>query len=236
MGQIKILLWDIDGTILNFIEAEKAAIRTGFRRFEMGECTDEMLSVYSKINQEYWMALEAGTYTKQEILIKRFEDFFSKYNLDDYSAQDFNSHYQVDLGDTICFNDNSFELLCTLKGQGYRQFAVTNGTAIAQKKKLSASGLDKVFEYCYISDELGVEKPNKGFFDKMFAHLRSVGCEYDRDEIMIIGDSLTSDIAGGNNADILTCWYNPEKKQCDRDVHIDYEISNLEEIMGIIHR
>lgn len=233
MGKIKVLLWDIDGTILNFIAAEKAAIRTGFKRLNLGECTDEMLSVYSNINVGYWKKLELGEMSKPEILTARFRDFFEKYGLDVSLAETFNAKYQIDLGDTVCFNDNSFEILKRLNDE-YMQYAVTNGTAVAQHKKLSVSGLDDIFIHAFISDEIGAEKPSVAFFEKVFERLKNDCGDIDKNEIMIIGDSLSSDIKGGNNAGIVTCWYNPEKYELKQGFSVDYEIADINDIFGIL--
>ncbi|MCQ2519478.1 MAG: YjjG family noncanonical pyrimidine nucleotidase [Lachnospiraceae bacterium] len=230
---MKVLLWDIDGTILNFIAAEKAAIRTGFKRLNLGECTDEMLSVYSNINVGYWKKLELGEMSKSEILIARFRDFFEKYGLDVSLAETFNAKYQIDLGDTVCFNDNSFEILKRLNNE-YMQYAVTNGTAVAQHKKLSVSGLDDIFIHAFISDEIGAEKPSVAFFEKVFERLKNDCGDIDKNEIMIIGDSLSSDIKGGNNAGIVTCWYNPGKNELKQGYSVDYEIADINDIFSIL--
>jgi FMN phosphatase YigB (HAD superfamily) len=86
--------------------------------------------------------------------------------------------------------------------------------------------LDDVF----ISDLLGVEKPNIEFFDKVF---ETIG-NYDKDEVLIIGDSLTSDIKGGNNAGILTCFYDPKKTNNFKGLKVDYHITNLQELLDIL--
>lgn len=90
MSRYKVILWDIDGTLLNFEEAEKYAIRKCFSDFEFGECTDEMLRAYISINREYWKSLERGEITKNEVLVGRFRDFFAKYQLDVSKASAFN--------------------------------------------------------------------------------------------------------------------------------------------------
>lgn len=226
---IKVLLWDIDGTVLNFLEAEKAAIRKGFERLNMGVCTDEMLKRYSAINRRYWEALERGEMTKPEILVGRFREFFTSEGLDGSQAEVFNSHYQVDLGDTVCFCDRADELLPRLKKE-YRQYAVTNGTAVAQHRKLKLSGLEEILDGWFISDELGVEKPAPEFFEKALTEIEKVTGPLKPDEILIIGDSLTSDMKGGENAGIRTCWYNPEEKPNDKGVRTDYVIRNLNEL------
>ena len=78
MEKYKVIFSDIDGTLLNFAEAEKAAIRTCFGMFELGECTDEMLADYSEINRNYWKRLERGEISKKEVLEGRFREFFAK--------------------------------------------------------------------------------------------------------------------------------------------------------------
>lgn len=229
MGKIKVILWDIDGTLLNFAEAEKAAIRTCFGMFGLGECTDEMLADYSEINRNYWKRLERGEISKKEVLEGRFREFFAKYNLDVSAAEKFNTQYQVSLGDTVVFYPNGLEVVQALKGK-IPQYAVTNGTKIAQDKKLKNSDLIHILDGVFISEVVGVEKPGVGFFDKVF---EIIG-EYDKSEVMIIGDSLTSDIQGGNNVGIVTCWFNPGGKKEETDLRIDYEIQDLGEILKIV--
>ena len=228
---IKVILWDIDGTHLDFKAAEKVAIRQCFASHDMGECTDEMLGKYSAINKKYWEALERGELTKPEVLVGRFREFFAAEGLPVEKAESFNEEYQVRLGDTVVFCDNAFELVTKYKGQ-VKQYAVTNGTKVAQDKKLKNSGLDRLFDGIFISDVLGVEKPNIGFFDKVF----EVIGHFEKDEVLIVGDSLTSDIRGGNNAEILTCWYNPGKMENTRDINVDFEIENQWEIEQILQK
>ena len=226
---IKTILWDIDGTLLNFHAAEKEAIKTMFKKFNLGTCTDEMLERYSKINRSYWEQLERGEITKPQVLVGRFVDFFSNEGIDTSIAADFNQAYQLSLGDTIVFCDDSYNIVKSLRGK-IKQYAVSNGTILAQTKKLRLSGLGELFDGIYLSEDLGVEKPNVEFFNKVFADIGSI----DKDEVLIVGDSLTSDICGGNNAGILTCWYNPKKIVSVGDYKIDYEIADIHEIYEIL--
>ncbi len=226
---IKVILWDIDGTLLNFLHAEYVSIKKCFEMFNLGECTDEMIARYSVINRKYWERLERGEISKQEVLIGRFKEFFEKENISIECIVDFNREYQYALGDTICFNDNGFELIQELKGK-VKQYAVTNGTKVAQDRKLDKSGLRMLFDGIFISEEIGIEKPGKGFFDVV---RKEIG-DYEDDEILIVGDSLTSDMQGGNNAGIKCCWYNPKGQKNSRNLRIDYEISNLQQVKNII--
>lgn len=226
---IKVILWDIDGTLLDFIKAEYAAIKKCFEVFQLGECTDEMISRYSKINRGYWERLERKEITKPEVLVGRFRDFFSGENIDTNCAEEFNKEYQIRLGDTICFCDDSYELIKSFKDR-VKQYAVTNGTKIAQDKKLVKSGLIDLFDDIFISEEVGYEKPDIRFFEHVWAKIGA----YKPDEVMIVGDSLTSDIQGGNNAGIVCCWYNPKRANNNSCLKIDYEITNLNQILEIV--
>lgn len=228
---IKAILWDIDGTLLDFEAAEKVAINQCFASHGMGECTDEMLKRYSTINRKYWEALEKGELTKPEVLVGRFREFFQTEGLPVEKAESFNEEYQVRLGDTVVFCDNGFELVQKLKGE-VKQFAITNGTKVAQDRKLSNSKLITLLDDVFISDVLGVEKPNVEFFDIV---LDRIG-DYKKEELLIVGDSLTSDIRGGNNAGIATCWYNPKKLENNKGVNVDFEITNLWEIEQILQK
>ena len=228
---IKVVLWDIDGTLLNFEAAEKVAINQCFASHDMGTCTEEMLTRYSKINRRYWEALERGELTKPEVLVGRFVEFFKTEGLPVEKAESFNEEYQIRLGDTVVFCDNGYELVKKLKSR-VKQVAVTNGTKVAQDRKLKNSKLDTLLDDIFISDVLGVEKPNKEFFDIV---LKEIG-EYKKEELLIVGDSLTSDMKGGNNAGILTCWYNPKKMENIKNVHVDFEIENLWELEQILEK
>lgn len=227
---IKAVLWDIDGTLLNFEKAENYAIKKCFSFFGMGECTDEMVKRYSVINRGYWERLERGELTKPEVLRGRFEEFFKSENISFDRIDDFNAEYQVRLGDRFFFCDNGLETVTALKGK-VKQYAVTNGTAIAQSRKLSQSGLIDIFDDVFISDNIGYEKPNREFFEAVW---RKIG-KYENGEVLIVGDSLTSDMKGGNNAGILCRWYNPFKHAVPEDIRIDYNITDLSEVKKIVN-
>lgn len=230
---IKVILWDIDGTLLNFEKAEGYALKKCFEIFDMGICTDEMRGQYSNINTGYWERLERNEITKQEVLVGRFREFFKLQGLDVEKAEPFNEEYQLRLGDSIFFNDDGERIVRIFKEKGLLQYAVTNGTLAAQRRKLKESGLDRLLDGAFISDEIGIEKPNIGFFEPVFKTLSKTG-SYEKNEIMIVGDSLTSDIQGGNNAGIICCRYNPKQDKNTKGLRIDYDISRLDELLHIV--
>lgn len=215
--------------MLNFLASEAYAIRALFKKYNIGECSDEMLKLYSGINSKYWQMLERNELTKAEILVGRFREFFEKIGVDTAIAEKFNLDYQITLGDHIEFVENAEEILHYQKGK-YTLVAVTNGTKIAQEKKLRLSGLDSVFDAIFISENVGAEKPNKEYFDYVFEKLGIT----DKSEVLIIGDSLTSDMKGGVVAGIDTCWFNPLHKSNNSGISVIYEIDNLGKITDIL--
>ncbi len=228
---ITAVLWDVDGTLLDFLAAESAAVRKLFGEFGLGDCTDEMLARYSAINKVYWERLERKELTKPEILVGRFHDFLEGEGLDASVAPAFNERYQITLGDTIVFRDDSYEIVKSLRGR-VRQYAVSNGTVVAQTKKLRESGLGELMDDVFLSEEVGAEKPSMEFFLPVFERAGIQPQDYA--QTLIVGDSLTSDIRGGNCAGIQTCWYNPGHLPRKEDVRIDYEIEDLHQIYEIL--
>ena len=226
---IQILLWDVDGTLLDFHAAESAAIKSLFGEFSLGGCSEDMIRRYSQINELYWQRLERNEITKPQVLVGRFEQFFQEIGVPQALASEFNRQYQLRLGDTIIYRDNSISIVKKLRGK-VSQYVVSNGTIIAQKKKLLLSGLGELMDGVFLSEEIGAEKPNRAFFDAVFDAIRPSSLS----EVMMIGDSLTSDIQGGNNAGILTCWYNPDQKPAPLDYDIDYKITDLHEVISLV--
>lgn len=225
------LLWDVDGTILDFLASEAFAVRSLFEKYDLGPCTDEMLEEYSAINVKHWQMLERGEMTKPEMLVNRFREFFSNHGLDASVAEAFNADYQPALGDHCVFVQHAWEVLQEQKASGaFVLAAVTNGTKIAQTKKLRVTELDQVFDGVFISEDMGFEKPAAEYFDRVCDALGVA----DRSECLIIGDSLTSDMRGGFNAGIDTCWFNPKKKPAPQDFPITYEIDSLLQVEAIL--
>ncbi len=229
LDNIKVILWDFDNTLMDFSAAESNSLKNGFKKFGLGECTDEMVKEYSKINVKYWQKLETGEQTKDEIHVNRFKEFFESFGIECDSPEAFNACFENGIADTVEYVENSREIVESLKGL-FRQYIVTNGGYNVQKRRLKESGFSELTDGAFISDQIGFEKPHIEFFNAVFERIEP--CE--KDEILIVGDSLTSDMRGGNNAGIKTCWYNPKGSPRPKDVRIDCEIKSLSEIYGIL--
>lgn len=225
---IKAILFDIDGTLLDFSAAERCAIEKAFSKFGLGEFSPEKAQKYSEINLRHWEMLERGEITKNEVLLLRFAEFLKYLNCDSAAPNEVNNYYESIIADKVAFIENAPEI-CNDLAKDYDLYCVTNGSLTAQTKRLKNSGLDKYFKQIFISDEIGFEKPSIQFFEPV---LKAVHRE--KSEIMIIGDSLTSDMNGGNNAGIKCCFYNPQGKAVEGNIKIDYEIKSLGEIYAVL--
>lgn len=226
---IKIILWDIDATLLDFLKGESKAVKKTFLHFGLGECPDSKVSEYSTINQSYWNRLETGELTKEQVLVGRFEEFLGINGYDDIDAKEFCEFFEVSLCDFVEFTDNAENVIKTLS-KTYKQYAVTNGAKAVQKKKLAVSGIDRILDGVFISENVGYPKPSKDYFNIVLKNIPSVN----NDEILIVGDSLTSDIKGGNNMGFKTCWFNPHHSPLKDGYKVDYQIDNIDDVFDVL--
>lgn len=229
MKKYDIILWDIDQTLLDFKKSENYALKETFKQF--GKIIqDETVQLFSRINDSYWKRYEKGEIDKQEIQSGRFQSLFEALSICDIKVEDIAPVYQKALGSVYFYQDDSYRLCRELK-KDYRQYVVTNGVEWTQQNKMRLSGFDKIMDGIFISEVLGSPKPNKEFFEKCFEKIP----DFQKEKTIIVGDSLTSDMRGGNIAGISCCWYNPEHKEKSNDVRIDYEIDHLWNIKEVLN-
>ena len=223
-----VVLWDMDGTLLDFKVAQKEALTQVFRAIHK-PLTEDMITLYSSINDIYWKKLELGEVTQPELLDGRFRTFFEELGMEDVNVETVRRKYEEVLGNVYEYIHDSLGLCTTLKSK-CRQDIVTNGISGTQRKKINLSGFKDCVEDCFISEEIGIEKPNKAFFDYVFSKIPDL----DKERTIIIGDSLTSDIKGGMEAGIKTCYFNPERQEITGDYKPDYEIEHLWDVLRIL--
>ncbi len=228
-GKFTTILWDLDQTILDFARSQDYALRFAFRQFGMN-IEEETVAVYASINDEYWKRMERGEITKEEVLLGRFADLFGRTGITEVRPAEFNEIYQDALGDVFFFQDEADQIILRLKEQGYGQYIVTNGVNRTQAKKVRLSGLDRMVDGVFVSELMGYPKPRKEYFDACFQRLEGIA----REECLLVGDSLTSDIQGGVNAGIAVCWYNPKGQVNASGLKINYEIRDLHELLLIL--
>ncbi|MCM1185298.1 MAG: YjjG family noncanonical pyrimidine nucleotidase [Lachnoclostridium sp.] len=228
MGQFTTILWDVDGTLLDFLYAQRHSLRKCFETIGK-EITEEILEHYTQINDRYWKWLELGEVTQEELFIGRFQTLFEECKIQDADARAMAEEYQYHLGHIYRLIDDSLEICRNLRSR-VKQYVVTNGVAETQLNKLKLSGLYDVMDGLFISESIGVPKPQKGFFDYCLEHVE----EKDKRRILLVGDSLSSDIRGGVQAGIPTCWYRPEGTENPSLWKPDYEISDLHRIGEVL--
>lgn len=224
---IKYVLLDIDDTLLDFGKAEYTAV---FRTFsEMGlSPTDEMIHRYSEINDAQWKLLEQGKIERYAALVQRFRLLFEEYGVT-ASPEKAQDRYEYLLGIGHWFIDGAPELLDALYGK-YKLYIVSNGTATVQDSRIKSAGIGKYFEDIFVSERIGADKPTKEFFDLCFERIP----DFCRDEAIILGDRLSSDILGGINAGVRTCWFNPNGLPQNPDIRPDFEICSLSEFPAVL--
>ncbi len=231
MRKYTTVFWDLDQTLLDFDRSMEYALQAVFAQYGL-KINEEMTARYSVINRSYWLRLESGELSKEQVTVGRFRTFFEELGITHVSPEELNVDYQRELGSVFFFMEGAKELVALLKERGYRQYVVTNGVNATQANKMRLSGLDRIMDGVFVSELMGYPKPRKEFFDGCFAALSDV----DRNKCILVGDSLTSDMRGAENAEITSCWFNPEKQEKDVDVRTDYEIRRLEELIPILEQ
>ena len=223
----EILLLDLDDTILDFQKAEHIALGKTLQHFGI-EPTDTIRSRYRQINQEHWERLERKELTRAQVVSGRFAQLFVELGVEgdaEYCAK----LYAENLGIGHYFLPGAEAALETLFGK-YRLFMASNGNLSVQQGRLKSAKISHYFEDIFISQEMGADKPSVEFFERCFARIDG----FDREKTMIVGDSLTSDILGGNNAEITTCWVNPCHKPRREDIRVDYEIESISQLAVLL--
>ncbi len=218
---------DVDGTLLDFDEAERRGVRVVMEANGM-EPSDECVELYHRINAECWRAFERGDITREQIFERRYPQFFGRFGVQ-VDAEEVERLYRGCLDGCCAMIDGALEI-CEYLSRKYDLYVVTNGISETQYRRLEGSGLGRYFKGVFVSEDAGSQKPQMGFFEYCFSQI----VEKDRGRMMIIGDSLTSDIKGGANAGIVTCWVNLAGRQPPGDLLPDYEVHSLMELRDIL--
>lgn len=198
------LLLDLDNTLLDFNKAEANAVRRALKSHGL-PCDEAAVKLYSEINRSFWESFERGDIPREAIFEGRFKALTERLGVIADTAV-LSRDYCLNLSDGFFKVDGADGILEYLKSKGYKLYAATNGISLTQHKRIRGSGLEKYFDGVFVSEETGHQKPEKGYYDYILAHTD----EADRAKFLIVGDSQSSDILGGINAGIDTCWYNPE--------------------------
>lgn len=229
----KVIFIDIDNTILSFDEYVKHAMREGFKKFGLREYEKWMFGVFLGINAKLWRQIEKKEITFEELGQNRWNMVFEKLGID-FDGVVFEHYFRDCLRESAIPVDGAYEMLDYLSGK-YILCAASNGPSNQQLNRLKLSRMLDYFEAVYVSEGLGASKPSEKFFEYAFEDLESKLKEAIKpEETLIIGDSITADMAGGADFGMKTCWYNRHKAQLPKKVELDYVITDLEEVKTIL--
>lgn len=196
------IYFDLDNTILDFTATEHNAIAQLLKLHNL-PLSDEIISSYSKINQSWWERFERGEIKKNEIFAGRFKTFLEVHNLTG-DPEKMSKDYFGLLAAGHDVMAGAEEVLKYVKEKGYTVCITTNGVSITQYRRIDECGLKQYFDYVFVSEDAGHQKPEREYFD----YVMSNSVEKDKSKIIVIGDSQSSDILGAINFGVDSCWLN----------------------------
>lgn len=220
------LFFDLDDTLLDFGLAEASAIRKVLSQNALPS-DDETIKIYSEINKSFWQRFERNEIKREDIFVNRFSCLLGRLGIS-FDPNILSKEYFCALADGFFKVQYAEEILSYLKQKGYNLYATTNGVSFTQLRRIKGSGLEGFFDGIFISEDSGFQKPDKRYFDYVISKIP----EKNKENILIIGDSQTSDILGGINSGISTCFFNPKGKEKKYDSA--FEISSLLDLKKIL--
>ena len=229
MAKRLILLIDADDTILDFNRSENEAIIKLCKDYDFCNGKEKEFALdFKKTNRRMWDMFERGEITREQIFYTRFEELFSRYDITGKDIIEIGDAYRENVAMSKCIIYGARTFLASIY-KNHDLYCITNGVTRTQKLRLKNTGLGKYFKKLYISQEIGLQKPYKDYFDYV---LKDIG-DCDIENTYIIGDSLSSDILGGKNSGIKTILFNKENKQI-KDIVPDYSVKNYTELKKLI--
>ena len=223
-----VLLFDADNTILDFDKSEEQALQRAFELCGVKYDTD-VLTVYRRNNIAQWQRYERGEISRDEVLLNRFLLTLDELAIKNCNVNKLADEYEKYLHFGFYQIEHAREVLEELQ-KSCDLYVVSNGVLSIQNSRMKGSELEKYFLRRFISEEIGVPKPNVEFFNRSFAQIPNLK----KSSTLIIGDSLTSDVQGGINAGIDTCWYNPNGAKNNTQLVPSYEIADLRQLLEIV--
>lgn len=223
-----VILFDLDDTLFDF---KKSAIRSLTRTFSEFQLPTEpaYFDLYKHINHEVWQSFERHEISAEELRPLRFKRFLAAIN-EERDALEMSTFFLSELSQSDMLIDGARQLVHQLRELGYRLGLITNGLKEVQRPRISKADMGHHFEAIIVSDEIGVAKPHAGFFEFAFGEMG----QPQKEEVIVVGDSLSSDIQGGNNFGVSTCWFNPNGNSNLTPHSPKYEISSLETLHEIV--
>lgn len=217
----KYVLIDLDNTLLDFNAAEHEALSKVFESEQM-ELTEEMFTRYKNINSKLWADLELGKITRKALLDTRFEQFFKSIGIEVDGVRK-EAIFREGLNNSHVLIEGAEDLLQYIKAKGIIICSASNGVYHTQMQRMKASGIYQYFDYHFISEKIGYEKPDIRFFEHCFEILQI----NDKTEVLMIGDTISSDILGAKNAGIDSCYYGEGETDATYTVHTLNDLKDI---------
>lgn len=229
---IKAVFIDIDNTLLDFDAFVKAAMRDGFQKFGLGEYREDMFPVFLRINNAVWREIEQGVLSFADMQKIRWNRVFEALGIS-FDGPHFEDYFRDYLFDCAIPVEGAMELLDYLKDK-YILCAASNGPYEQQRNRLRRGGMLDCFAHLFISERIGVSKPSPRFFAHCLSELNAGGGAIRPEEIMMIGDSLSSDMAGAAGMGMHSCYFDRNRSGNTGGLAVDHVVRALEEIRGIL--
>lgn len=226
---IKAVLIDIDNTLLDFDAYVKESMKEGFKKFDLGTYEDYMYQVFERINTRMWQEIERGELTYDELLKSRWNRIFAELDIS-FDGTIFETYFKDCLFNSAIPVEGSLEILEYLSKR-YILCAASNGPYEQQVNRLKRGNLFSYFSKLFISEKIGVSKPSEKFFSHC---LNELGNNIRPSEVIMIGDSLTSDITGAIQSGLKTCFFDRNMRGKIDDLSIDHVINKLTDIRAFL--
>ena len=224
----EVILFDIDETLFDFQKTEKEALKNTFIEFNLQYEEDFHLAKYKEMNKVLWKKLEENQISLKDLKEKRFEKYLEDLSIN-ISYEIFNKAYINNLGRGSFLLPKAQDTVKALS-QNHQLAVITNGFEDVQKPRIEKSGLSEYFKEIIISESVNYSKPHPSIFEIALKNLNY----FDKSKVLMVGDSLSSDIQGGINFGIDTCWYNPSNIEPKENIKANYTIKSLDELISLV--
>jgi putative hydrolase of the HAD superfamily len=224
----EILIFDADETLFDFKKSEKEAFKNTMLHFNIDYDENYHFNIYHKVNEAIWKEFEQGLITQEKLKTERFRRFAEQLKMS-IDEKEMAQIYMEHLSNASFLYEGCKELISSLSPT-YRLCIVTNGLTLVQNRRIRKSEIANYFDAIVISEEISIAKPNPGIFEYALQQMNFS----DKSKVLVIGDSLSSDIRGGVNFGVDTCWYNPKQLKNDTLLHPTYEVADYSALKALL--
>jgi 2-haloacid dehalogenase len=224
----ELLLFDADGTLFDFEKCEAEALNNTLNSFNISSANHDLPALFKQVNHKIWEEFENKSITADNLKVERFKRYFELIKIDT-DPGNFSAQYLINLSKGTYLLSGAYELLKSISTD-FKIVIVTNGLTSVQKPRFENSAIHSFVDSYVISEEFGIPKPNSEIFEYALSQVDHP----EKSTTLMIGDKLSSDIKGGRDFGVDTCWYNPEQQNNSTDIKPDYEIKALSELEQII--